>query len=1068
MESKDWLKAGVLILIALIIGGTAYFLWSLRKKKLAAKAPLISSESLQPTFEMKEVSGRSVPFQNNLPYPTGEAQPRETLSLNGTWKKMRSPGNHDLSLSVRRAQNIGRLKRENPEAVDPALDDQAWQNCAVPGVENPSPDRYMDVTWYRRQFRLPASFAGKRAILTFGAANYVADVWVNGKWIGCHEGGFTPFSFDVTPLLKAGESNLVTVRVDNIPWLPQNEDPAKRQSPANNSDIVPYKTCDWWNYGGLIREVELQAMEPVSIFRADVRPKNTGGKTELDVVLVTGNMTETKSPMEARFKVYPARITEENLTSRGARGIADLDKSIPVEVAPEAGGELSGQPFAASAFPLVCPALAPWELRKPNLYVLEAQLVRHGKVVDTFYTQFGVRSVTVDTTRVRVNGRPAFLRGVAVHETFPGSDPSQPPSIEEIQRRDFQNIYDLNANFVRTGHHPAHPLTLLMADRLGIGIWEEIPVYWFGSTELDYQRTARPVARQMFLEMISRDLNRPSILVWGACNECAAQKERSEFIRDLREQARQFDATRLVAQSAAGSDASDKTQRECDLSGFTSYFGVFYGYTYGSATEKALEAMRASNPEKALFATEFGIWSEKDLSNSENQIKVARDTYEVFAKKPYVTGSIWWALNDWHTMISDPQSMGLVMFSGRKKPAYYVLQELYAGREGRTFLKWHAPLTDKPIRDTVNVDLEMVSPSPFKSLAVELDGQPLPVSKITPEGRFKFKFDSMKLAEGNHTLFTRAENQAGTVLSQVRTLFIDNVDELPAMVLNLKSGDTVMDEQVLHVNASDDRGVQKFQINVDDRPWQTVEPLYPPDTFVQTLNFDASKPDHGHKVHIKLTDNGGRTVEQVLTLNLARKDRGRYLDLPLNLDWISESDKLDDGTGWDFPAEELPLSGKPFVFNSKNGPVSFRFPHKSAGAKNCVECRGQKIVIPAGSRYKAIHILGAMHNGSSPVAFQLAYSKGLPRTVMLNFSDWWRGDPIYGEETVVKTTFHHEKSGEAQKKPGVGMYLQSIPLQEGPSAPDTGGRAGTPVSLTLPNDNRFRIFAITLEKQERP
>mgnify|MGYP001571638511 FL=1 len=81
MESKDWLKAGVLILIGLIIGGTAYFLWSSRKKKLAAKAPLISSESLQPTFEMKEVSGRSVPFQNNLPYPTGEAQPRETLSL---------------------------------------------------------------------------------------------------------------------------------------------------------------------------------------------------------------------------------------------------------------------------------------------------------------------------------------------------------------------------------------------------------------------------------------------------------------------------------------------------------------------------------------------------------------------------------------------------------------------------------------------------------------------------------------------------------------------------------------------------------------------------------------------------------------------------------------------------------------------------------------------------------------------------------------------------------------------------------------------------------------------------
>ena len=1050
MESKDWLKAGALVLIALIIGGAAYFLWSSRKKKSAARAPLPSGELLQPTFEMKEIGGRSVPFQNNLPYPTGETQPRETLSLNGPWKRMRSPGNHDLSLSVRKPQNIARMKRENPEAVDPALDDQAWQNCTVPGVENPPPDRYMDVTWYRRQFQPLASFSGKRAILTFGAANYVADVWVNGEWIGCHEGGFTPFSFDVTSLLKTGAPNLVTVRVDNIPWLPQNEDPGRRQSPANRSDIIPYKTCDWWNYGGLLREVELEAMEPVSIFRADVRPKETGSRTELEVVLVTGNTTEKKQSMEARFKVYPARITEDNLASRSARGIANLDESIPVEVA-KAVVELSGEPFDASAFTLICPALEPWGLRKPNLYVLEAQLVERGKVVDTFYTQFGVRTVAADATRVRVAGRPVFLRGVAIHETFPGSDPSQPPSIEGILRKDFQNVYDLNANFVRTGHHPVHPLTLLMADRLGIGIWEEIPVYWFGSKELDYQRTIRPVARQMFLEMIARDLNRPSILIWGACNECGAQQERSEFIRDLREHARQYDATRLVAQSAAGSDAFDKTQQECDVSGFTSYFGVFYGFTYGDATGKALEAMHASNPDKPLFATEFGIWSEKDLSNSDNQVRVARDTYEAFAKKPYVAGTIWWTLNDWHTMITDPQSMGLVMFNGRKKPAYYVLQELYAMREGKTFVKWYSPLNDKPISGLVHVELEMVSPSPFKSMSVELDGQPLPVIKITPEGRFKFKFDSTKLTEGNHTLFARAENQTGSVLSQERTLFIDNIDELPVMTMNLKSGDMVMNEQILHVDAADDRGVQKLQINVDGRPWQTIEPLYPPNTFVQSLNFDASKPDTGRKVHVKVTDNGGQTVEQVLTLNLA-KDHGRFLDLPYNLDWISESDKLDDGSGWDFPAEELPLSGKPFVFNSKDGPVSFRFPHKSTGAKNCVECRGQKIVLPAG-QYTAIHILGAMHDGSSAAAFEVVYKKGLPRTVLLTFSDWWRGDPIYGEETVVKTTFHHEKSGDVQKKPGVGMYLQTIPFKE-----------GTPVSLMLPNDSRLRIFAMTLEK----
>jgi glycosyl hydrolase family 2 len=1034
MQRKFWLKAAVIAGIILMAGAAAwYFFWKKAPVKAAAAA---AAPSLQPTFEMRQVSGHAVPFQNKLPYPTSETQQRETLSLNGTWKKMRSPGSHDLSLAERTPNNVGLLKRENPEAVDPAFDDQAWQSGTVPGVENPSPDRYMDVTWYRRSFKPPPSFSAKRALLEFGAANYVADVWVNGEWIGCHEGGFTPFVFDVTSRLKSDAANIVTVRVDNIPWIAHKPETDK-SAPASRSDIVPYKTADWWNYGGLLRDVTLTALEPVAIFRTDVRPTTTG----LDVLVVTGNVTEKKMPAEFQFKVYPAKITEHNLSSRSARDIADLENPIAVQATSKSADGLTGQPFDAHEFSLLCSGLEPWELRKPKLYVLETAVMQDGKAVDTFYTQFGIRTVSADNTRFLLNGRPTFLRGVAAHETFPGSDKNLPPEIERVLHADFQNMYDLNANFVRTGHRPAHPLTLLMADRLGIGIWEEIPVYWFGAQELDYQRTQRPVARQMFLEMIARDINRPSVLVWGACNECGAQKERADFIRDLREHGRKLDPTRLIAQS------------ECDFSGFTSYYGVFYGHNYGDATVKALEAMRAANPEKVLMATEFGIWSERDLSNSDNQIKVARETYAALTKKPYMIGTIWWALNDWHTMITDPQTMGLITFTGKKKPAYYVLQELYAAREGRAFLKWYSPLKERPIRGPVDVELEMVSPSPFKSLTVQLDGVPLPVDKISQEGRFKFNFDSNRLAEGDHTLFTRAENQAGTVLSQERTLFIDNMDEVPVVMVNLKSGNTVMDEQILHVDATDDRGVQKLQVNVDDQPWRTVEPLYAPGIFIQTLNLDASKPDNAHKVHVKLTDSGGQSVELVLALNLASKGHGQYLDLPFNKDWISESSKLDDGTGWDFPAEELPLSNKPFIFNSRSGPVSFRFPDKAAGAKNCVECQGQKIPIPPGS-YRAIHILAAMHDGSSPVAFQVAYEKGLPRTVMLNFSDWWRADPIYGEETVVKTAFHHEKN-DVQKPPGVGIYLNSIPLE------------GTPVSLTLPNDGRLRIFAITLEKEER-
>jgi hypothetical protein len=352
----------------------------------------------------------------------------------------------------------------------------------------------------------------------------------------------------------------------------------------------------------------------------------------------------------------------------------------------------------------------------------------------------------------------------------------------------------------------------------------------------------------------------------------------------------------------------------------------------------------------------------------------------------------------------------------------------------------------------VDVDLEMVSPSPFKSLAIELNGKPVPASKILPGGRFVFQFDSKQLPEGENLLYPRAENQRGTVLSQERILFVDNVDEPPVLAKNLKSGDFVLSDQLLQLTADDDRGVEKMEIQIDDLPWQTLDPLYRPGRiYVSHLNFPAAPASGTHTLRIRLTDNGKQTKEETLLLKPADPSRFIFMDLKFDRDWISPMDRLSDGTGWDFPAEELPASSRPFVFNSKNGPVIFKFGDKSNGARNCMEARGQKLELPPGS-YKAIHILGAMRDGTTPLAFQVASDKGLPRSVMLNFSDWWRGDPIYGEEAVVKTGYHHERDN-PQKKPGAGIYLQTIPIKE-----------GKPVSITLPNDPRLAIFAVSLEK----
>ncbi|MBV9463369.1 MAG: beta galactosidase jelly roll domain-containing protein, partial [Verrucomicrobiae bacterium] len=772
---------------------------------------------LGPTLEMREIDGSVVPFQNGWPYPTGDRQKRPELSLNGAWKKFRVPGNHTMSLAARDTSVVEALRRESLEAVDPSFDDGGWTSCNVPSVENPAPDRYQDVTWYRKSFRAPADWKGRKVLLHFGAANYVADVWLNGEWLGCHEGGFTPFCFEISSKLDPAGNNVLAVRVDNIPWRPLNSDDQFKGKPG---EILPYKTADWWNYGGLLRDVRLESLPSVAAMRAEIRPSKESPDGSLDVALVVRNSEARAVPTEVRWAIYPARWSSDQLTTPFAQDVARLDQLVPVPPGSAAKVELPPEGFAVAHAQLPASALEVWNLRNPVLYVLEARVMVQGQVQDTFYAQFGRRRVQSEDGRILLNGSPVFFRGVAQHEIFPGSGeaPETVDTGEAIVRQDFQNIWDLNANFVRTGHHPPHPLAPIAADRLGIALWEEIPAYWFDGASFDYQMKVRGVARQMFEELIARDFNRPSILFWGTCNECGGQKERAGFIRDLKEVASKTDGTRLVMQSAAGSDPVDKTQAECDAVGFTSYFGVFYGWPYGSATVKALEAMHAAQPKKALIATEFGIWSESDWSNIETQMLVARETWGALTSKPYVAGATWWALNDWHTMISDPQSMGLLTVDRRRKATYYVLQDLYGKRQGEAALRWSSPMQDRPIRGTVPLKWEMVSSSSGKKFSAELDGKELAPFPETTDRVFVSAINTDRLKEGEHVLTVRAENQDGLVLSQERVLFVDNVDEPPTLKVNLKDGDEILPNHLVRLRAEDDRSLKSVEVQIDDAP----------------------------------------------------------------------------------------------------------------------------------------------------------------------------------------------------------------------------------------------------------
>ena len=161
-----------------------------------------------------------VPFQNGLPLPSFEKQDRGVINLAGTWKKERQIMNHDLTLASRTPDTVAAVEKESQGRYQADFNDSAWQDMAIPGVENPSPDRYQDGAWYRRTFTVGKDNQGKFLRLVFLAANYFTDVWINGKWLGCHEGGYTPFAFDISSLVNYDQKNTIAVRVDNIPWVP--------------------------------------------------------------------------------------------------------------------------------------------------------------------------------------------------------------------------------------------------------------------------------------------------------------------------------------------------------------------------------------------------------------------------------------------------------------------------------------------------------------------------------------------------------------------------------------------------------------------------------------------------------------------------------------------------------------------------------------------------------------------------------------------------------------------------------------------------------------------------------
>ncbi|HKG79803.1 MAG TPA: glycoside hydrolase family 2 TIM barrel-domain containing protein [Pyrinomonadaceae bacterium] len=561
----------------------------------------------------------------------------KTISLNGQWQTIIDPYESGFYNYRYQPSDNGYFKNTKPKSKSDLIeyDFDSSESLKVPGDWNTQTDQlffYEGTIWYKKSFDYQRK-ANTRLFIYFGAANYLADVYLNGEKIGQHEGGFTPFNFEITKLVR-DTGNFLIVKVDN-----------KRRR-----DAVPTLMTDWWNYGGLTRDVKL--IEAPTSFVYDYMIQLQKGSRDR----INGWVRLAGDKLNQRITI---RIPE-----------AGISKSFTTDSSGSAVIEFNAD-------------LKLWSPEDPKLYdvTIEAE-------TDQVRDQIGFRSIETRGTDILLNGKVVFLRGVCLHEEAPFRGG------RAYSREDAQTLLgwakELGANFVRLAHYPHNEFMIREADRLGIMVWSEIPVYW---TILWGNPATLENARNQLSEMIARDRNRAAVVIWSMANETPLSDARLSFLKNLTSYARSLDSTRLISAAmerhyidATTQMIDDPLGEYLDVLGCNEYVGWYDGLP-----EKADRLEWKSKYQKPLVMSEFGgdalygnhgdaltRWTE------EYQESIYQHQLKMLKRIPFLRGAAPWILMDFRSprrplpKIQDYWNRkGLISNRGEKKKAFYVMQQWY-------------------------------------------------------------------------------------------------------------------------------------------------------------------------------------------------------------------------------------------------------------------------------------------------------------------------------------------------------------------------------------------------------
>jgi beta-glucuronidase len=518
--------------------------------------------------------------------------------------------------------------------------------------------------WYRRDFTLPSSAfaryvpaAFRSWIIRFESVNYRATVWLNGRQIGSHAGAYLPFEFDLKGV-RAGVNRLI-VRVDD------------RRSAA---DLPPGPGGGWWNYGGLLSEVYLRSVQRADLSQVVVRPL----------------LPCPTCPATVQEQVLVRNLTgaQQTVSLHGSYGSVRLDFG---------GRRIAPHAIWTATAQVGIPHPHLWAPNDPFLYRASLTLSdANGRSLGGYVTYSGIRSITVTAAgRLELNGRLLTLRGVNIHEPSPQTgaalDPTQLSQLVASTR-------ELGARVIRA-HYPLDPQIEELADRDGLLIWSEIPVY-----QVPSQYLAQPgwlaQAHVVLTANILANQNHPSVMLWSIGNELATPPTpaQASYIAGAAALARRLDPTRPVGMAIADWPGipCQSAYAPLDVIGFNDYFG-WYDAGGGTTDDRDalgpfLDSFRVCYTTKALFVTEFGFEADRDgpveeRGTYEFQSNAAAFHLGVFAAKPWLSGAMYFALEDFAVSpgwtggdpFADPpfNQKGLIALEGSVKPAFAVVQGVY-------------------------------------------------------------------------------------------------------------------------------------------------------------------------------------------------------------------------------------------------------------------------------------------------------------------------------------------------------------------------------------------------------